>query len=222
VFDVLHNFESARALADHLKTATATHHGHAGREFLRRLTCDPSDMAQALAELRALPEFATPEGDGQAARAASRLALVALAGELATQYDLTGWPPGAAIDAAAEALQLWLAQRGPGRAEDQQVIDAVRAFLERHGDSRFSDVEASDEAQRLVRDRAGWWRSRDGMREWLFSGEGLREAVKGFDFRFACDVLERHGWLVERGKVVRIGERTSRVHVIVEADHEHS
>jgi putative DNA primase/helicase len=220
VFGVLHNFESARALADHLKTATATHHGHAGREFLRRLTCDQSDMAQALAELRALPEFATPEGDGQAARAASRLALVALAGELATQYDLTGWPPGAAIDAAAEALQLWLAQRGPGLAEDQQVIDAVRAFLERHGDSRFSDVEADEAAQRLVRDRAGWWRTRDGKREWLLTSDGLREATKGFDFRFSCNVLERHGWLVERAKTVRIGSRTPRVYVIAEADRE--
>jgi putative DNA primase/helicase len=220
VFDVLHGFESARALADHLKTATATHYGHAGREFLRRLTDDKTDLGQALGEMRALPEFATPDGDGQAARAASRLALVALAGELATQYALTGWPEGAAIDAAAEALQLWLSQRGQGRTEDRQVVDAVRAFLERHGDSRFSDVEADDAAQRLVRDRAGWWRARDGKREWLFTSDGLREAVKGFDFKFACNVLERHGWLIERGKTIRIGGRTPRVHVIVEADHE--
>jgi putative DNA primase/helicase len=115
-----------------------------------------------------------------------------------------------------------LAQRGPGRAEDQQVIDAVRAFLERHGDARFSDVEADEAAQRLVRDRAGWWRSRDGKREWLFTSEGLREAIKGFDFRFACNVLEKHGRLIERGKTVRVGSRTPRVHVIVEADHERS
>jgi hypothetical protein len=58
------------------------------------------------------------------------------------------------------------------------------------------------------------------VREWLFTSEGLREAVKGFDLRFACNVLERHGWLVERSKTVRIGSRTPRVHVIVEAGHE--
>jgi putative DNA primase/helicase len=102
------------------------------------------------------------------------------------------------------------------------VVDAVRSFLERHGDSRFADVGADEAAQRLVRDRAGWWRIRDGKREWLFTSEGLREAVKGFDFRFACNVLEKHGWLIERAKTIRIGSRTPRVYVIVEADHEHS
>ena len=97
---------------------------------------------------------------------------------------------------------------------------AGQGYGQRCGEGARLWADYNDAAQRLVRDRAGWWRARDGKREWLFTSDGLREAVRGFDFKFACGVLERQGWLIERGKTIRIGGRTPRVHVIVEADHE--
>ena len=45
-------------------------------------------------------------------RVCERFALIAAGGELATQYGVTGWPPGEAGQAATRCFQAWLEQRG--------------------------------------------------------------------------------------------------------------
>lgn len=188
-WDTLHEHPDGRALSDAIKRAAAQHYGHAGRAFLERLTQDDTDLTAALADIKTLPVFDAPADDGQRMRAAGRFALIALAGELATQYGLTGWPEGAAIDAAAEAYRLWRSTRSAGRTETAQVVEAVTAFIDRHGDARFSAIHTDEDIARLVRDRAGWWRMRDGRREWLFTADGLREALRGLDFKPALETL---------------------------------
>ncbi|MDE2454451.1 MAG: hypothetical protein KGL43_12735, partial [Burkholderiales bacterium] len=119
-------------------------------------------------------------------------------GELATDYGITGWPTGEAIKAAAECFKTWRAARGAGNTEQKQVADAVLSFIERHGDSRFSDADTLADAP-MVRDRAGWWRGGGDGRVYLFTADGLREAVKGFDLKAATDKLVTAGALAERG-----------------------
>ena len=63
-------------------------------------------------------------------------ALIGMAGELATEYGVTGWQPGAAIQAAAEGFRLWQSARGQGNDERRQIMERVSAFIERHGDGR--------------------------------------------------------------------------------------
>jgi hypothetical protein len=73
------------------------------------------------------------------------------------------------------------------------VLQAVSEFIERHGDSRFS---ALHDENSVVRDRAGYWRTRpDGSHEYLFNSAGLKEATTGFDFNYALGVLKDAGWL---------------------------
>ncbi len=99
-FDELHGMASETALSDAIKRASTQHHGRTGRAFLERLTHDERDMAGTLERIKALAAF-NPEGaEGQDKRAAGRFALLALAGELATEYGITGWSEGAAVDAA--------------------------------------------------------------------------------------------------------------------------
>lgn len=70
----------------------------------------------------------------------------------------------------------------------------MSSFIERHGDSRFSDVTCDDERiVSMVRDRAGWWESVGGQRRYLFTADGMREALKGFDFARALDALQEAG-----------------------------
>jgi putative DNA primase/helicase len=197
-WDTLHGLPSGTAFSDAIKRAATIHHGHAGRAFLEKLTRDGQDFCALLEQIKALPEFAAEGSEGQERRAAGRFALLALAGEVATGYGLTGWPAGEAIQAAGEGFKAWRSLRGgeAGNDERRQIIDRVSAFIERHGDSRFSDMDKADESH--IQNRAGWWRDTAEGREYLFNGDGLREALKGFDFMRGCDALIEVGALPKR------------------------
>jgi putative DNA primase/helicase len=75
---------------------------------------------------------------GQVARVAGRFALVAAAGELATDAGITGWSPGEASGAALQMLNDWLAARGTrGDAEALAAVRQVATLLNQHAESYF-------------------------------------------------------------------------------------
>ena len=147
-----------------------------------------------------------------------RFAQFGLAGELATEYGITGWPEGAAVAAAAEGLQLWRSLRGQGDDERRQVLESVARFIARHGDSRFSRKDATNEAP--VRDRAGYWSDEPDGRRYLFNADAMREALKGSDFRRGLDILQEVGAISrpsasgERAKFHRIQGRGGRFYEV--------
>lgn len=196
-WDNLHQEDSGTAFSDAIKRAASTDYGHAGRAFLEELCRDHEvNFSDALDVIKALPEFQSSGDEGQSKRAAARFALLALAGELATDYGVTGWKTGDAIEAAAVGFAAWQTLRGAGQgnAERNQIIERVTSFIELHGDSRFSDADSDDDQREaMVRDRAGWWRADGGGRIYLFNAAGLREALKGFDFERALDTLQQAG-----------------------------
>lgn len=217
-FDSLHGMTGGAALSDAIKRAAALHYGRAGRAFLDRLTHDQRDFAASLERIKALPQFNGADFEGQDKRTAARFALLALAGELATEYGITGWAGGAALDAAVIGFRAWQSMRGKGNDERRQIAERLSGFLERHGDSRFSYWQ--DDGS-MVRDRAGWWRSDDqDGRLYLFTADGLREALKGFDFKRGLDELEACGVIPkasasgERAKPETIGGRKVRVYEV--------
>lgn len=169
---------------------------------------------------------------------------MALAGELASEYGITGWPEGTATEAAAEGFKAWRSLRGPRNDERRQILEAVSDFIERHGDSRFSSTKivgnySKDQeylgpdtrigAEAIIRDRAGWWEGEGDARVYLFNAAGMREALAGFDFNPALDVLQEAGALPppdasgKRSTPHRIGGRLVRLYTIhadkLEADH---
>ncbi|SET60805.1 putative DNA primase/helicase [Nitrosospira multiformis] len=207
-WDNLHDLPSGTTFSDAIKRAAATHHGHAGRAFLEKLTRDNSDFCALLERIKGLREFSVEGSEGQEKRAAARFALIALGGELATEYGLTGWSPGDAIQAAALSFKAWRASRGHGNSERIQVLERLRDFIDRHGDSRFSDKDAKTDIP--IRDRAGWWEDTPDDRIYLFTAGGLREALKGFDYGRAQDLLAEVGVLPPRDAQGK-HSRTSRV-----------
>lgn len=224
-WDNLHQYTSGTAFSDALKLEAATHHGHAGRAFLEKLTRDHDDsFSAALDTIKGRNEFQAPGGEGQAKRAAGRFAVLALAGELATSYGITGWGTGEAIKAAAVGFAAWLSLRGgmgQGNAECGQIAERITSFIERHGDSRFSDADSNDDQRALmVRDRAGYWRAAGDGRVYLFTADGLREALKGFDFNRALDALQEIGAIDtpgadgKRAKFIRINGRGMKLYAV--------
>ena len=217
-WDALHGATSPAAFSDAIKRAAAQHHGQAGRAFLEKLTFDASDLCAMLEEVKAAPMFATDGTEGQDKRVAARFALIGLAGELATEYGVTGWTEGTAGEAAVHGFKLWQSMRGKGNDERRQILQQVSGFIERHGDGRFSNADTTNDVQ--IRDRAGWWRHTNGGREFLFTTEGMREATKGIDFKRALDVLQEAKALPtpgvngERARFIRIAGRGVKLYPV--------
>ncbi|ENE2793535.1 alkaline-shock protein, partial [Yersinia enterocolitica] len=114
VFEELHGFAGGKALSEHLEQAVASCYGEPFRAWLRLLTADLTGMtSKAKILLKEYTRLLTPENAGnQVGRAVTRFALVAMAGELATQVGITGWPEGEAFRAAQTCLNAWMGDRG--------------------------------------------------------------------------------------------------------------
>ncbi|MCE8053175.1 DUF927 domain-containing protein [Halomonas daqingensis] len=222
-FDYLHHLPDGRAFADHLKSEVTRHYGRVGPAFIEKLVDEERDLAGQVDRFAQIPGFdSTRPLQGRAAKA---LALIGLAGELAAEYGLVGWKQGESMAAAVDAFRAWAAEQGGARTEHEQILANVLGFLERHGDARFSSVESDQTHTSIVRDRAGWWRDDAEGRTYLFSGEGLAEALGGFDVKRGTEALELAGWIVERDTGarsvrVRINGTRRRVYVIRPAESE--
>ena len=199
-FDDLHGHGDPAAFAEAVGRMAGSAYGTAGPAFVERLV---ADLKGALAETRAAADrfevMATNELDlpqeGQTRRALGRFALIAAAGEMATEWGLTGWPEGEASRAALAGLRLWIAGRGgAGPAEDREAVDRTRAFIVAHGDARFErlDDTSNREGQR-VHSRAGW---RDGLLYYVAADTWAREVHAGADPTQAARAVQAAGFLV--------------------------
>ena len=101
LFDNLHKFKDARALADAIRRASETRYGHAGPAFVRAII---KMDASALREQYETILAGLGKMDALEARAARVFALSALAGELAIEAGLVSWNKG---DAIAAAQMIW-------------------------------------------------------------------------------------------------------------------
>jgi putative DNA primase/helicase len=206
-FNYLHGSDSGRAFADRLKRATSKNYGHLGVTFVEKLIADKQNLPALYADTCKLPKFST--NNGVESRAVGTFALIGMAGELATEYGLTGWKEGDAINAAITAFQSWRKYRGTGKTEDRQILQAVRDFILQHGDSRFSKLGNSTSENLHIKNRAGWWKESDiDERVYLFHAPALREAVPGFEITKILDVLQKAGWITEHDKDKRSKKTT--------------
>jgi len=199
-FDALHGYSDGRGFADALVKNAAKQYGAAGRFWLDKLTHDPDTLATCSGLLDdALKRFAEQFGEltPQEARAAKAFALVGMAGELATDYGVTGWQNGAAFDAALSCFGHWRGYRGEGDTEPQQIKEAVTAYIEMYGDARFT---CTTDDTRLHGERSGYWRDTHNGREWLFTESGLKQAAKGGDIKQTIAILKSEGWLIPDGE----------------------
>ena len=197
-FDTLHGAQDGAAFAHRLRSATAMHYGTVGPAFVAAFIENRQDAIttarSAIASFRdlAAQRLNLTNDEGQIIRATDRLGTIAAAGELATAWGLTGWAPGAAINAALDLLGEWIDGRGgSGAAEAREALERVRAFLVAHGDARFQPVTKADD-YRVVNNRAGW---RDGTTFYIAT-DTWKEIHKGTDPTRAAHHLRDAGVLV--------------------------
>lgn len=219
-YDDLHGYPDGAAFNSAIKERSGRDYGHAGPAFVEALLNDSTDRSEQYNQLCALPAFTAD--DGVEARAASTFALIAMAGELATEYGITGWPEGVALNTAIEMFQSWKDGRGQGHTETRQALEAVTAFIETHGDSRFTEIHPTnpEPVKASGQGRAGYWEDTEDGRVFLFTATALEEAAKGFDKRRILEALDSEGWLVEkdtgkRSKLRRAGGKATRLYAVL-------
>jgi putative DNA primase/helicase len=226
VFDALPDDIAPGALADALKAAGAAHYGHALPAFLRALVADRDRARKALAEAQQMivAMLVGSNAAGQVRRVAERFAMVAAAGELATEYELTGWHTGEATRAAKACFAAWLAARGTdGAAEPAAMLEQVRAFLSANGEARFTEWTVMDDAPRTI-NRAGFRKRSDAGPVYYIEREAFRrEICSGFDSAAVAKTLMDAGALIsgsngEATRKERLPDgRNVRVYVVTSA-----
>ncbi len=197
IFETLHGYRNGGALADALREAARTHYGHAARELLAALVdFDRDELREHVRDMRAdfAAEMLPGNADGQARRVCDRFALIAAGGELATVRNLTGWKPGAALQAARVCFEAWLDNRGgAGAQEEKTALTQVAQFFELHGESRFTALDSN--SQRVTTNRAGFKRTATGgTAEYFVLPEVWRsEVCTGIDARYVARLCVKRG-----------------------------
>lgn len=201
----LHDQPDGRQFSNTMKAVTRECYGTAGEGFLDKLTM-PDTLKETtdgirggiteIVKLMKIPDGAAPE----VGRVAARFALVAFAGELATQFGLTGWHKGEALNASIRCFDDWLADVGGAMGADNKALFVqVSAFLQAHGASRFPPHDISSEDLQRIQNRAGFSNNNgDSVFYWVESGAFRRELCKGFNTTAATKSLVKARW-IEQG-----------------------
>ena len=158
-FDSLVLAETGAAQADKIKELSHNYYGSAGIAWLEHITTDKAATTATAREL--VSDFMSQYSDlaPQAHRVAKRFAIVATAGELATQAGITGWQVGQATTAVMTCLDNWLDNYGrDGEHEQRQIIEHIKAFIEQFGSSRFQPCHSSayQDFAPKINDRVGY------------------------------------------------------------------
>ena len=196
VFDCLHGFESGASFSNYLKEQCIEYYGTCAIAFIEELTKPENiiKIPEKLKQIKAELIENLPQGiQGQTERAINRFALAACAGELATEWNLTGWQSGEAITSTRKCLDAWLAERGGvENKEGAKLLKQVRAFFGTHGNSRFIDINKPDT---IIYNCAGYKESKND--EWFYYVEAhaFEEIHKGFTKNFAIQTLINAKWI---------------------------
>lgn len=204
---------SPAAFANALNAATETHYGHAGPAFVRALIEGGEAAMVQAGSVRAefLKRACRAADAAQVRRGADRFAVVAAAGELATRFGLTDWPPDTASTACLAVFEGWARDFGrSGSREEREIVVRMASAIEQHGASHFAPRRTSGSAERERTqsiEQWGWQEDREGTgKVFLVTGSGWRKIFAGLDVSLAARTLAKHDVLIrpnEKGRLQR-------------------
>ncbi|MFZ1641569.1 MAG: hypothetical protein WAV07_09075 [Candidatus Contendobacter sp.] len=204
--------------------ATARHSGHAIFEFLTRLT-QPDTLAKAEEAAHRVNAFMLQFTQGMARdevkRAARRFALVGYAGELASEWDITGWRPGRAIAAAQALFDRWLSAWGTAARHDETTfLEHLEVWLSGNRPGHFAEVDSVTLDMTVHAERAltnmkpfyGFTAATEQGRVYYINAAGWQALTQGFAKSLVIETLTATGRFEKdpkgnKGKQVRVGDR---------------
>jgi putative DNA primase/helicase len=220
MFENLHGALSPEAFVRQVKEAALQCYGAPIRRYLRHLATDRAVAMRVIHKARERLGQSVPlEAAGEARRAADRFALIGVAGELATQWGLTGWKEGESVESAQRCFNEWMESRGTvGNSDLEAAIRQVCGFIGAHGASRFQALRPSSHRnhdtsavnRHPMSNRAGFSRLNAATHEpeYLILPETFRtEVCAGQDFMAVARELAKRGFLVREGTNLTIKPR---------------
>ena len=201
VFDCINYGTAPQDIGNRINELASQHYGHAGIKWLEYLTQDKDAvMQQAQVLLDSFIEQHSQIKNGQASRVLRRFALVAAAGELATQAGITGWMKGRAFEAIAHCFNTWLGNLGHGEnMEETKSLEHIKAFFEANGTSRFEDITIirqvdGEVLRQRIHNRVGYYDPKDKV--YLVSTTMFKkEMCIGMNEASVKKALIKHGWI---------------------------
>ncbi|QXX87501.1 DUF927 domain-containing protein [Acinetobacter lwoffii] len=227
LFDQVDFAESAAKQSRLLVERSNQSYGVAGMEWLKYLTSDKertTNQAKQLLEQYNL-ELVASHSQGHIVRVANAFALIAAAGELATQAGITGWKSGTAFNAVKAVFNEWVNDfEYVGDYENREYILQVKAFFEANESSRFESITPDPEHIEKIINRVGYWKIENGEKLFLVLPEQFKnEVCKSLDSRKVAKALLIQELLEhdtgKNTKTVRLPSRSKaiRVYAVKEA-----
>ena len=168
-------------------------YGVAGIAWLNYLTSDKDKVmkqAKQLLEQYNL-ELIAEQKQGHIIRVANTFALLAVAGELATQAGITGWKTGTAFNAVRTVFNAWVNDFDyVGDYQSREYILHVKAFFEANESSRFESFTPDTDHIEKIINRVGYWKMENGEKLFIVLPEQFKnEVCKGHDSRKVASAL---------------------------------
>ena len=214
--------KQSRLLVEHSNQS----YGVAGMAWLKYLTHDKKRVIEQAKQMlqQYSKELIAQHQEGHVIRVATAFALVAVAGELATQAGITGWQTGTAFKAVKTAFNEWVNNfEYVGDYQSKEYILHVKAFFEANESSRFEAVTPDPDHMEKIINRVGYWKIENGEKIFFVLPEQFKnEVCKGYDYRKIAKSLLLHDLLEhdtgKTSKTVRLPcyKKSIRVYAVKE------
>lgn len=208
IFDCIDFAEDGAKQSIELAKRLNQSYGVAGIAWLEYIT---SHKDQAIKQAEQLLDqyreaLAAHHAQGHIVRVANYFALVAVAGELASQANITGWQSGTAFNAVQQVFNQWLGSfEQVGDFEDREMLAHVKAFFEANESSRFESITPDPDHAERIYNRVGYWKIENGEKVFYVLPEQFKKEIcKGYDSRKVARALLTHNLLEhDTGKSVK-------------------
>lgn len=225
-FENIHGYENGKAFADKLCELVGQYHGTPFRYWLEALSFNVEEViGTAKLLLKKYIDALMPENAGnQVGRVVSRFALVAVAGEMATEFGVTGWEEGEAFKAVKVCFSAWIKERGHvDNQENKGVIEQIKSFFTANQYSRFAVIGGNNIPNNMVGYRKTIKHAKTGEDSTIFYvlPSAWKEVCKGFDPVKAAKLCHEAGALITNNEklqsVIRLPDiGVKRVYQITE------
>ncbi|MFV5347922.1 DUF927 domain-containing protein [uncultured Acinetobacter sp.] len=206
IFDSVDFEDNAALQAILLNKNLKLYYGTAGIEWLNYLT---SDFKKRSSEAQILfDEYSklliSDYKEGHIIRVANSFALIAVAGELATQANITSWQSGTAIHAIKNVFKEWYDNFDHKSGyEDKEILEHIKSFFSIHGSSRFESLEqvfcnpiTGNQINIKTMNRVGYWKDSDDGKLYLVYPELFKKDICiGLNHKQVSKLLRDYGWL---------------------------
>ena len=167
-----------------------------------------SELSSSVADIRReFTKQASTSEHGQIERALKRFSLVAAAGELATQFGITSWKKGEALESTLKLFSEWRnTWSSSGSRETQKLILQIKSLLQEFGPARFPVLSEFKKLGDEHRQQLWGFRkeSEEGY-DWVVLNEVFRnQFCKGLDYKRSVRDLKTSGYLKDCAKPMRV------------------